>query len=132
MRQKREQIPAGTLLLAVEDPEMRVGSGGATLNALLVAAEHLSARAGFTVSAHEVPSSGTCPGQNGDAGFKQIVSEVTLLLGLHCLASSAFGISFCACRLGRFIRRGQKAGPGFLVVLEHWSQYLRIGLSGVS
>lgn len=55
MRQKREQIPAGTLLLAVEDPETRVGSGGATLNALLVAAEHLSARAGFTVSAHVVP-----------------------------------------------------------------------------
>lgn len=55
MRQKREQIPAGTLLLAVEDPETRVGSGGATLNALLVAAEHLSARAGFTVSAYVVP-----------------------------------------------------------------------------
>uniref|UniRef100_A0A2K6DXN7 Fucose kinase n=1 Tax=Macaca nemestrina TaxID=9545 RepID=A0A2K6DXN7_MACNE len=53
VRQKREQIPAGTLLLAVEDPEKRVGSGGATLNALLVAAEHLSARAGFTVSAHQ-------------------------------------------------------------------------------
>lgn len=52
MRQKREQIPAGTLLLAVEDPETRVGSGGATLNALLVAAEHLSAQAGFTVSVH--------------------------------------------------------------------------------
>lgn len=55
VRQKREQIPAGTLVLAVEDPETRVGSGGATLNALLVAAEHLSARAGFTVSAHLVP-----------------------------------------------------------------------------
>lgn len=55
VRQKREQIPAGTLLLAVEDPETRVGSGGATLNALLVAAEHLSARAGFTVSAPVVP-----------------------------------------------------------------------------
>lgn len=55
VRQKREQIPAGTLLLAVEDPERRVGSGGATLNALLVAAEHLSARAGFTVSAHAAP-----------------------------------------------------------------------------
>lgn len=54
IRQKREQIPAGTLLLAVEDPQTRVGSGGATLNALLVAAEHLSARAGFTVSASEL------------------------------------------------------------------------------
>ncbi|KAK1330581.1 hypothetical protein QTO34_010776, partial [Cnephaeus nilssonii] len=54
VRQKREQIPAGTLLLAVEDPERRVGSGGATLNALLVAAEHLSARAGFTVVTADV------------------------------------------------------------------------------
>ncbi|XP_077612454.1 L-fucose kinase isoform X1 [Crocuta crocuta] len=54
VRQKREQIPARTLLLAVEDPEMRVGSGGATLNALLVAAEHLSARAGFTVVTSDV------------------------------------------------------------------------------
>ncbi|XP_076989108.1 L-fucose kinase isoform X3 [Tamandua tetradactyla] len=54
VRQKREQIPAGTLLLAVEDPETRVGSGGATLNALLVAAEHLSARAGFTVVTSDV------------------------------------------------------------------------------
>lgn len=55
IRQKREQIPASTLLLAVEDPEVHVGSGGATLNALLVAAEHLSARAGFTVSVPEMP-----------------------------------------------------------------------------
>lgn len=54
VRQKREQIPAGTMLLAVEDPQTRVGSGGATLNALLVAAEHLSARAGFTVSASQL------------------------------------------------------------------------------
>ncbi|XP_066098156.1 L-fucose kinase [Saccopteryx bilineata] len=54
VRQKREQIPAGTLLLAVEDPETRVGSGGATLNALLVVAEHLSARAGFTVVTSDV------------------------------------------------------------------------------
>nr|XP_058135728.1 L-fucose kinase isoform X2 [Dasypus novemcinctus] len=54
VRQKREQIPAGTLLLTVEDPEAHVGSGGATLNALLVAAEHLSARAGFTVVTSDV------------------------------------------------------------------------------
>lgn len=54
IRQKREQIPAGTLLLAVEDPEVHVGSGGATLNALLVASEHLSARAGFTVVTSDV------------------------------------------------------------------------------
>ncbi|XP_036130162.1 L-fucose kinase [Molossus molossus] len=54
VRQKREQIPARTLLLAVEDPETRMGSGGATLNALLVAAEHLSAREGFTVVTSDV------------------------------------------------------------------------------
>ena len=81
MRQKREQIPPQTLLLAVEDPETRVGSGGATLNALLVAAEHLSARAGFTVSAHDMPSSGTRPGRNRDGDSRQIVSKVTSSLG---------------------------------------------------
>ncbi|NXS61648.1 FUK kinase, partial [Brachypteracias leptosomus] len=42
------------LLLAVEDPWEQLGSGGATLNALLVAAEHLSARAGCTVVSSDV------------------------------------------------------------------------------
>ncbi|KAM8983394.1 L-fucose kinase [Ara ararauna] len=42
------------LLLAVEDPWAHLGSGGATLNALLVAAEHLSARAGCTVVTSDV------------------------------------------------------------------------------
>uniref|UniRef100_A0A8C3HR40 Fucose kinase n=1 Tax=Chrysemys picta bellii TaxID=8478 RepID=A0A8C3HR40_CHRPI len=42
------------LLLTVEDPAACVGSGGATLNALLVAAEHLSARAGCTVVTADV------------------------------------------------------------------------------
>ncbi|XP_067326996.1 L-fucose kinase [Anolis sagrei] len=42
------------ILLTVEDPKVQVGSGGATLNALLVAAEHLSARAGHTVVTSDV------------------------------------------------------------------------------
>lgn len=42
------------ILLTVEDPKGHVGSGGATLNALLVAAEHLSARAGCTVVTSDV------------------------------------------------------------------------------
>ncbi|XP_043837163.1 LOW QUALITY PROTEIN: L-fucose kinase [Dromiciops gliroides] len=54
VRQKREQVPRGTILLTVEDPEAQVGSGGATLNALLVAAEHLSAQAGYTVVTSDV------------------------------------------------------------------------------
>ncbi|XP_056680562.1 L-fucose kinase isoform X2 [Monodelphis domestica] len=54
VRQKREQIPRETILLTVEDPEAQVGSGGATLNALLVAAEHLSAQAGYTVVTSDV------------------------------------------------------------------------------
>ena len=37
------------LLLTLEDPKARVGSGGATVNALLVVAEHLSAKAGYEV-----------------------------------------------------------------------------------
>lgn len=50
VRQKRGVLPADALLLTVPDPNARLGSGGATLNALLVAAEHLSARAGYSVS----------------------------------------------------------------------------------
>lgn len=37
------------LLLTLEDPKARVGSGGASVNALLVVAEHLSAKAGYEV-----------------------------------------------------------------------------------
>ncbi|XP_068115798.1 L-fucose kinase isoform X2 [Hyperolius riggenbachi] len=54
IRQRRGLLPRDTLLLTVEDPQAHVGSGGATLNALLVAAEHLSARAGYTVVSSDV------------------------------------------------------------------------------
>lgn len=54
IRQRKGSIAAGVVLLTVEDPEAHVGSGGATLNALLVAAEHLSARAGYTVVTSDV------------------------------------------------------------------------------
>lgn len=54
IRQRRGILPPDTLLLTVEDPQAHVGSGGATLNALLVAAEHLSARAGYTVVSSDV------------------------------------------------------------------------------
>ncbi|XP_044126407.1 L-fucose kinase [Bufo gargarizans] len=54
IRQRRGVLPAETLILTVEDPQGHVGSGGATLNALLVAAEHLSARAGYTVVSSDV------------------------------------------------------------------------------
>uniref|UniRef100_A0A3B4BVQ5 L-fucokinase domain-containing protein n=1 Tax=Pygocentrus nattereri TaxID=42514 RepID=A0A3B4BVQ5_PYGNA len=50
IRQQRGSLSPRALLLTVSDPQERLGSGGATLNALLVAAEHLSARAGYTVS----------------------------------------------------------------------------------
>ena len=49
IRQKKGFISESTLLLSVEDPRCKVGSGGATLNALLVVAEHLSALSGYTV-----------------------------------------------------------------------------------
>ncbi|CAL8260183.1 unnamed protein product [Merluccius merluccius] len=54
LRQRRGSVSPEVLLLTVADPEERLGSGGATLNALLVAAEHLSARAGFTVVTADV------------------------------------------------------------------------------
>nr|XP_014347917.1 PREDICTED: L-fucose kinase [Latimeria chalumnae] len=54
IRQQKGSLGPGVLLLTVEDPKAHVGSGGATLNALLVAAEHLSAKAGFTVVTADV------------------------------------------------------------------------------
>ena len=49
LRQSKGLIGKDTLVLALEDPRGDVGSGGATLNALLVVTEHLSAKAGFQV-----------------------------------------------------------------------------------
>ena len=48
-RQKKGLIDKDVLLLTVEDPKARVGSGGATLNALHVVAEHLGAKLGHTI-----------------------------------------------------------------------------------
>lgn len=47
IHQSKGFINKDVLLLTLEDPKARVGSGGATVNALLVVAEHLSAKAGF-------------------------------------------------------------------------------------
>lgn len=50
LRQQRGSLPQDVLVTTVADRQEPLGSGGATLNALLVAAEHLSNRAGHTVS----------------------------------------------------------------------------------
>jgi hypothetical protein len=49
-RQRYGLIDKSTIILTVNDPLDKLGSGGATLNALLVATEHLSAKAGYSVS----------------------------------------------------------------------------------
>jgi fucokinase len=49
-RQAKGEIEKDVILLTVEDPKTNVGSGGATINALLTVCEHISARQGFTVS----------------------------------------------------------------------------------
>ncbi|XP_055365408.1 L-fucose kinase isoform X2 [Betta splendens] len=54
LRQQRGGLFQGTLVLTVQDRQEPPGSGGATLNALLVAAEHLSSRAGHTVVTADV------------------------------------------------------------------------------
>lgn len=50
IHQNKGFIDKDVLLLTLEDPKARVGSGGATVNALLVVTEHLSAKAGYEVS----------------------------------------------------------------------------------
>ncbi|XP_033970067.1 LOW QUALITY PROTEIN: L-fucose kinase, partial [Trematomus bernacchii] len=54
LRQQRGSLSPGSLVLTVRDRQEPLGSGGATLNALLVAAEHLSSRAGHTVVTADV------------------------------------------------------------------------------
>ncbi|XP_059191686.1 L-fucose kinase [Centropristis striata] len=54
LRQQRGSISQGALVLTVRDRQEPLGSGGATMNALLVAAEHLSNRAGHTVVTADV------------------------------------------------------------------------------
>ncbi|KAK2880635.1 L-fucose kinase [Channa argus] len=54
LRQQRGSICQGALVFTVQDRQEPLGSGGATLNALLVAAEHLSNIAGHTVVTADV------------------------------------------------------------------------------
>ncbi|XP_034391614.1 LOW QUALITY PROTEIN: L-fucose kinase [Cyclopterus lumpus] len=54
LRQHRGSLSPGSLVLTVQDHKEPLGSGGATLNALLVAAEHLSSREGHTVVTADV------------------------------------------------------------------------------
>jgi fucokinase len=49
LRQEKGQIDKECMILCVEDPEKPVGSGGATLNSLLIIAETLSAKKKFRV-----------------------------------------------------------------------------------
>ncbi|XP_041375931.1 L-fucose kinase-like [Gigantopelta aegis] len=49
IRQAKGYIDKDVILLTVEDPKSNVGSGGATINALLTIVEFLSAKKGYTV-----------------------------------------------------------------------------------
>lgn len=53
-RQRQGFIDRKTVILAADDPDTPVGSGGATLNALLIVTEYLSALAGHTVVSADV------------------------------------------------------------------------------
>ncbi|XP_045193477.2 L-fucose kinase-like [Mercenaria mercenaria] len=54
LRQSKGYIEKDTFLLAVEDPKAYVGSGGATINALLTVTEYISAQRGYSVLTTEV------------------------------------------------------------------------------
>ncbi|XP_064610503.1 L-fucose kinase-like [Liolophura sinensis] len=49
IRQEKGYIDKDVILLTAEDPKSQVGSGGATLNALLMVSEYISAKQGFSV-----------------------------------------------------------------------------------
>lgn len=49
VRQKKGILSQDVAFLVVEDPKQGIGSGSATLNALLCVAEYLAAKEGMTV-----------------------------------------------------------------------------------
>ena len=49
IRQEKGLLSKNAILLAIDDPKPNIGSGSATLNALLCVAEYLAAREGRTV-----------------------------------------------------------------------------------
>ncbi|XP_057317332.1 L-fucose kinase-like isoform X1 [Hydractinia symbiolongicarpus] len=54
LRQRKLLIHPETLILCVVDPKPNIGSGGATLNAVLHVTEHISALQGYTVISSDV------------------------------------------------------------------------------
>jgi len=50
IRQEKGLLSKDAVLLAIDDPRPNIGSGSATLNALLCVAEHMAAKEGLTVS----------------------------------------------------------------------------------
>lgn len=54
LRQAKGYIDKDAFVLAVEDPKTYVGSGGATVNALLTVTEYISAQRGYSVLTSEV------------------------------------------------------------------------------
>lgn len=79
LRQRRGLIPEETLCLSVPDPaSARVGSGGATLNALLAVSEYLSARAGRAyISADTIQDTKILVLHSGGDGRRVPQSSVT-------------------------------------------------------
>ena len=49
IRQKKGIICSGAVIMAVDDPKPNIGSGSATLNALISVTEYLAARGGHKV-----------------------------------------------------------------------------------
>jgi hypothetical protein len=60
LRQKKSLISKESLVICIEDPEKPIGSGGATLNALLVVIEALSAQHQYKVLIHKSAKNKTC------------------------------------------------------------------------
>jgi fucokinase len=54
LRQAKGYIDKDVIVLTVEDPKSNVGSGGATINALLTVTEYISAEQGYSVSFHVI------------------------------------------------------------------------------
>lgn len=107
MRQQHGSLSPGALVLTVQDRQEPLGSGGATLNALLVAAEHLSNRAGHTVVTADVLD---------DAHIlilHTVSPAAACCTSLWCFHTSVFLLSY-ACRLRAATSPGARVAGRFV------------------
>lgn len=89
LRQAKGYIDKDVIVLTVEDPKSNVGSGGATVNALLTITEYISAQQGHSVRPSLLSYSYFLSFQcNSESGIQKLSMKLSQQNKIHCCAST--------------------------------------------